>query len=523
MALKTKMQKSRTEMAIKNIVWSYGAMLVTTILKFICRTAFINTIGEKYLGVNGLFTSVLNVLSLTELGIGSAMSFSLYKPVAENDIERLKSLMLFYKRAYQIVATVVSMLGLALVPFLKYFIKDAEGLDNLTVYYLIFLFNTVSSYFISYKYSLNNAAQRNYIITNVDTVSTVIMAGLQIAALYIFKSFLLYLLIQSVCLLFSKVFLSCYLNKLYPYLKEKNAIPLDKESKKHLYSDVGALMVHKLGDVAVNQTDNIIVSSMISISATGLISNYTLIISTVNSLLGVMFNNVTGSLGNLCATADKNARYKIYRIYEFVGFWFFGFAAIAYFSLVQPFITLMWGQRYLLDIDVVTLIILNTYMVGQRIPLNNMKVASGLFAPDKFLPLLQAVVNLVVSIVGVNLWGLIGVYIGTIVSGIIPSIIRPLTIYKKMFDKSVLSYYKDYIWHFVIIIVVGFANYIVTSLVMTNLTIITFALSVLITALLPNLIILLIHIKTEELKYIKNLILNLISKVFVKKENDKKN
>ena len=191
------MQKSRTEMAIKNVAWSYGAMLVTTILKFICRTAFINTIGEKYLGVNGLFTSVLNVLSLTELGIGSAMSFSLYKPVADNDIERLKSLMLFYRKAYQVVAAVVAVLGIILVPFLKYLIKDASGLENLTIYYLIFLFNTVSSYFISYKYSLNNATQRNYIITNVDTISTVVMTGLQIVALYAFKSFLLYLLIQK--------------------------------------------------------------------------------------------------------------------------------------------------------------------------------------------------------------------------------------------------------------------------------------------------------------------------------------
>ena len=504
-------------MAIKNVAWSYGSMIVTTILKFICRTAFINTIGEKYLGVNGLFTSVLNVLSLTELGIGSAMSFSLYKPVADNDIERLKSLMLFYKKAYQIVATVVAVLGIILVPFLKYLIKDASGLENLTIYYLIFLFNTVSSYFISYKYSLNNAAQRNYIITNIDTVSTVVMTGLQIAALYIFNSFLLYLLIQSACLLFSKVFISCYLNKLYPYLKDKKVIPLDKASRKNLSSDVGSLMIHKLGDVAVNQTDNIIVSSMISISATGLISNYTLITSTVNSLLGVMFNNVTGSLGNLCATENKEARYKIYKVYEFIGCWFFGFAAIAYFSLVQPFITLMWGQRYLLEVSVVTLIILNTYMVGQRIPLNNMKVASGLFAPDKFLPLLQAIINLVVSIVGVQLWGLVGVYIGTIVSGIIPSVIRPITIYRKMFDKSVINYYKDYFLHFSIITIVGFANYVITSFVMTELTIITFAVAVVITAILPNLLILLIHIKTEECKYVKNIIFNLFKSLLKRK------
>jgi hypothetical protein len=156
-------------------------------------------------------------------------------------------------------------------------------------------------------------------------------------------------------------------------------------------------------------------------------------------------------------------------------------------------------------------------MVGQRIPLNNMKVASGLFAPDKFLPLLQAIINLVVSIVGVQLWGLVGVYIGTIVSGIIPSVIRPITIYRKMFDKSVINYYKDYFLHFSIITIVGFANYVITSFVMTELTIITFAVAVVITAILPNLLILLIHIKTEECKYVKNIIFNLFKK-FAKRE-----
>lgn len=504
--------QNRTELAARNVFWSYGAMLITTILKFLCRSAFIYTIGTTYLGINGLYTSILNVLSLTELGIGSAMSFSLYKPVAENDVEKIKSLMQYYKRAYRIIAGIITVLGLSLVPFLKFLIKGADGVDHLILYYLLFLFNTVVTYFVSYKYSLNNAAQKNYLVTNLETATNVIMTGLQVVALFWLKSFFAYLIIQSVCLLISKILISVYLDKKYPYLKEKDIVPLDKKSKKTLYADVGSLMVHKVGDVAVNQTDNIIVSSMINISTTGLISNYMLVTSTVDSLLGVMFNNITGSLGNLCATADKNARYKVYKVYDFLSFWFYGFAAIAYVSLIQAFITLMWGVQYTLDFSVVLLIIINTYMVGQRIPLNNIKMAAGVFSPDKFISLFQAAINLVVSIVGVKLFGLIGVYIGTIVSGIIPSFIRPLKIYGLLFDKNVGEYYLRYALHLSEILLVGFLTWTITNLVMINLNIWTFALSVIITAILPNLVLLLLNCKTEEIKYLKNLVVRLFGK-----------
>ena len=168
-----KISKTRTEMATKNIMWAYANTVVTTILKFVCRWAFIHTIGVTFLGISGLYTNILSVLSLTELGINSAMNYNLYKPVAEGDIERIKSLMKLYKNAYRIIALVISVIGLALVPFLKYLIKGAEDVEHLVLYYLLYLFNTVSSYFVSYKYSLNSAEQKGYIVKNIVTVSSI--------------------------------------------------------------------------------------------------------------------------------------------------------------------------------------------------------------------------------------------------------------------------------------------------------------------------------------------------------------
>lgn len=491
-------------MASKNVMWSYANTIVTTILKFICRWVFIRTIGVTYLGVNGLYTNILGVLSLTELGISTAMNYSLYKPIAEGDTEKIKSLMKAYRIAYRWIALIISVIGLALVPFLNVLIKDAKGLNNteLITYYLMFLFNTVISYFVSYKYSLNAAEQRGYIIGNISTISTVLMNIVQIIVLFVFKSFLGYLIVQLVFGILIKVFNYIYLDKLYPYLKEKNVKPLDKETKNTLFVNIKALMIHKLGQVAVNQTDNIIISSVVNVTAVGLISNYTLVTGTVDTFLNIIFNNITSSLGNLIATTEKNYQFKIYKIYDFIDFWMYGFSAIAYASLIQAFTSLMWGAEYIVDFKVILLIIINTYFVGQRIPLHNMKIAGGAFKQDRFLPAIQSVLNLGISIILAKKLGLVGVYIGTIVSGTIPTFLRPLLVYKDMFGRNVIEYYWMFIKHAVVIAGIGLLNHYITSKIMMNLNWWTFIVSVVITAILPNLILVLIYFRSDEFKYI---------------------
>lgn len=513
--------KSRKLMVVKNIIWGYGNTIFTTILKFVSRWAFIHTIGVTYLGINGLYMNILSVLSLTELGISSAMNYSLYKPVSENDTEKIKSIMKVYKKAYRVIAFVVSIIGVMLLPFLQYLIKDAKGLSNneLVFYYLLFLFNTVSSYFVSYKYSLNNAEQKGYITNNINTVTTIITTILQIIALFVFESFTVYLVVQILVQLIGKIFASLYINKLYPYLKDKNVKKLDKETKKSLFVNTKSLMMHKLGQVAVDQTDNIIISSFISVKTVGLISNYTLVTGTVDTFLSIVFNNIVGSLGNLCATTDKEYQYRIYKIYDFVDFWMYGFCAIAYVSLIQPFSALMWGNEYVVDFEVVVLIILNTYIVGQRIPLNNMKTAAGVFKQDQYLPIIQAVLNLGISILLAKKVGLIGVYIGTIVSGIIPTFIRPLLVYKPLFDKNSGEFYLIFFKHLFVVATIGAINYYITSLVMSKLNWITFMFSVIITAILPNIFIILLYFKTDEFKYVKNMIIKVFNKNSIKSKS----
>ncbi|HEY5588465.1 MAG TPA: polysaccharide biosynthesis protein, partial [Candidatus Paceibacterota bacterium] len=475
-------------------------------------------LGTTYLGVNGLFTNVLGVLSFAELGIGTAMNYSLYKPVAENNIEQIKSLMDFYKRAYRVIALIVSLIGLALLPFLGYIIKGGEtiGYNNIPILYLIFLFNTVSSYFVSYKFSLVNAEQKNYIYTNINTIISFITTIIQMVVLVVFKNFLVYLLTAAIIGLIQKIFINNYLNKMYPYLLDKNTNKLSKSELAPIKKNVKALIFNKIGELSVYQTDNIVISAFINVSIVGLISNYNLIITSVSGFITIIFTSAIASFGNLIATENMNKQYAIFKIYRFIAFWLFGFSSIAFLILMSPFITLWIGDKMLVSPFAILLIIINYYMVGHRACINNIKLASGVFNPDKYISLLQAVVNLVVSIIMVKLIGLPGVYIGTISSGILSTIIRPIILYKPIFNKSSKYYFIDSIKFIIPIIISGSVCYITQLYIMPKVTITNFIMMMVIVFIVPNLVFWLFFRNRDEYKYIENLIFKKIRKDKIK-------
>ena len=498
--------KSRTKMTFKNIFYGYIANIISLVLNFVSRTIFIKMIGTAYLGINGLFTNVLGVLSFAELGIGTALNFSLYKPVAENNKEKIKSIMNLYKMSYRVIAVLIAIIGLILLPFLKFIVKDPGDIGNINIYYLIFLFNTVTGYFVSYKFSLVNAEQKNYIMTNINTLIVFIEKMLQIIALLVFRSFLVYLLTASVIGLLQKIFINIYLNKLYPYLLEKNVEKLDTCELKSIRKNVSGLIWHKVGDVCVHQTDNIIISSFVNITTVGIVSNYNLIIMTVSNFINIIFNSVTCSLGNLIALENKKKQYEIFKTYRFVGFWLYGFSAIAFYILLSPFITLWLGENMLIPTIVILLILIDYYLKGQRICINNLKTAGGIFVEDKYVAILQAVVNIVVSVVMVNIIGLPGVYVGTVVQGLLSSIIKPCIIYKKMFEISSIEYFKDSIKYIFSVALALLLCIILDKIILIEALIMNFIFMCFVVMIIPNLIFYILFCRTKEFSNIKKML-----------------
>ncbi|MDY5870352.1 MAG: polysaccharide biosynthesis protein, partial [Lachnospiraceae bacterium] len=326
----------RVQSAAKNIAFGYIGNLTTQLLGFILRTVFISYLGDTLNGINDLYTGILSVLSLAELGVGTALNYSLYGPVARKDYEKIKSYMQLYKKAYRVIGLVIAVIGLAISPFLPYLVKQPQGVSvrDLTLYYFIFLFNTVSTYFVAYKYSLAYAEQKNYIQTNTITITKMITVTLQIAVIVTTRNFYLYLLTAAAVELIQKIFISWYLNRLYPYLKDKNVKKLSKEETGEVVTKTKALVFHKVGDVARLQTDSMIISAFINVTLVGFVGNYNMILNSVANFVNIIFNSVLSSFGNLIATESKEKQYDVFKVYRFFACWIYGFSAVGFFLLL---------------------------------------------------------------------------------------------------------------------------------------------------------------------------------------------
>lgn len=498
----------RVQSAAKNIAFGYIGNLVTQLLGFVLRTVFIAYLGNTLTGINDLYTGILSVLSMAELGVGTALNYSLYGPVARKDYEKIKSYMRLYRKAYQVIGLVIAFIGLAVSPFLPYLVKQPEGvtLRDLTLYYFIFLFNTVSSYFVAYKYSLVNAEQKNYIQTNIITVTKMITVGLQIIVIIGTRNFYLYLLTAALVELLQKLFVSRYLNRRYPYLLDRNVTRLSREETGEIVKKTKALVFHKVGDVARLQTDSMIISGFINVTLVSFVGNYNLVLTSVSNFVNIIFNSVLSGFGNLIATESREKQYDIFKVYRFFACWIYGFSAVGFFLLLTPFVMLWQGAGSVLGVGVVACILIDYYLKGDRIVLSNFKTAAGVFEQDKYLALIQGAVNLVISIVLVQKIGLVGVYVGTVISGLIANITKPFIIYRVCFDKSVKAYFLDSVRYLaalagILVILTG-----IRKAVMPEVTILSFAVMFFITCVVFNGIFLLLFGKTREFSYLWGLI-----------------
>lgn len=507
------MSESRTKYAVMNFSSSTISNIVNLILTFVSQTVFIRILGETYLGISGLFTNLLGLLSLAELGVGSAISFSLYKPIAEKDTAKVQAIINFYKTAYRIIAAVVVVVGLLIMPLLKFIIKGAEGVQNVYLIYCIYLANTVLSYLISYKSTILSADQRNYLLTNINTVVKLITTAAQITMLVLFRNYLLYLLIEAVLLFISKIYINHFVNVKYPYLKGKNSEKLSKSEKSTIFKKIKALLLHKVGEVAINQTDNIITSSFINVATVGLVSNFVMITKAVNTFVMSFFTSAVAGLGNLIATENVETRYRISKNYDYLGFLLYGWSAVVLYFCLPPFVSVWLGDHFQIDRATVALLCINYYMTGARVPLGNVRSAAGIYEPDKWVPLAQSLTNIVVSVVAVQYWGLKGVYIGTLVSSFFPTIVRPIIIYKYAFARGSGSYFKTYIWRLVLLL----CDVVLIAFLLRWINIVNPYVKLLmafgVSAVVPAVTIILATRKSEEFAYTKNLMLSVVGPI----------
>lgn len=434
----------RVKHTIVNIAAGIGNQLVITLLSFVSRTVFINSLGAEYLGVNGLFTNILAMLSLAEAGIGASIMYSLYKPVADNDQEKIKRLMRLYKYAYLAIALVVAALGLSLLPFLDLFVKNTD-VPNITGIYLIFLLNTVTPYFFSYKNAFLNVAQKGYIVTIAFTISSVVSSCLKIAILYYSKNYILFLLVDSALNLLTAATLTLIANRKYPYLRQKASGQLDAETKSGIVKNVKAIVLQNIGSYLVLGTENILISAYVSVAAVGLYSNYKMLIEIGRTFIYQVFNNMYHSVGNLVSQESEEKVYSVYKVMLMLSFWLYSLCAILLYILIQPFIRIWIGSDYLMSNAVLILLLFMFFERGMRNSIATVKTTSGIFHEDRFVPLGQAAISLLASFLLVKHMGITGIFLGSLISAVaLPFWTTPYLVYKKVFRRSIWLHYRLY-------------------------------------------------------------------------------
>ena len=504
---------SRTANSIKNIITGFTGQAVQMLLGFVSRMVFVRCLSQDYLGVNGLFTNILSMLSLAELGIGTAIVYALYKPLADKDEEKLASLMHVYSIAYRSIGIIVAVVGLCLIPFLKFFIADPPDIqESLVVIYCLYLFNTASSYFFTYKTSILNADQKNYIVVGTSYIVTVIQTVAQIIILLNTRNYLLYLLCQILFGLTYNFIISWIADKRYPYIRKKSPKPLDNTTKKGLLENIRALIIIKLSGVLVNSTDNIIISAISGLATTGINSNYTLLTNTLNSILNQIFSGITARVGNLNATEKIERKIEMFNILNLFNFWMYSWSAVTFIILAGDIVKICFGDSYVLPPSLSVIIALNYYTVGMQNTVWTYKNTMGLYKYGKFMVLVTGVLNILLSILFGRKWGLFGILFATLVSRALTNIwYDPYAVYKHGLLISPIIYLKKYLTY----ILIGAGILVLTwgaCLLASGEGLVMFIIKLIICICIPNFILVMIFGKSKEFMYILHKVKKIITR-----------
>lgn len=510
---------SRIKSTTINSTVALASKVLIFVLQFICRTVFIRVLSTEYLGVNGLFTNILTMLSFAELGIGNAIIFKLYKPIADNDQEKIKTYMKFYQKAYILIGIIILVIGILIIPFLKYMINDVPDIkENIYFIYVLFLANSTISYFFTYKKSIIIGYQKEYITTIINFGAVLLQNIAQIIILLVTKNYILYLIIQILATFLDNYISSKKADKMYPFIKDKEYEKISKSEEKKIFTDVKSLILYKIGDILSNGTDNIIISTFVGVSEVGLLSNYTTITNAIKTFLLSFFNGFTASVGNLNTTDDNEKKESIFYQIFLLSFLIYGFISVAIILLSNEFITIWLGNEYLLSFGVCFALGFNLYIDGMRFVNYTFRNTMGIFKKGRFIPLISSISNIVLSVILVQYIGIFGVLIATGLTRLfIMTVYDPYLLHKYKFNTSCKRYYLTYLYYLVIAAIDLFiCNFVISKIMITG--ILGFIIKGIVIMIISYIIFLICTFRMKEFKSLKSIVINIVQKKIKKRK-----
>lgn len=503
---------SRLGKSMLNLFSGFAYRIFMMLTAFVVRTVFIRCLSSDYLGINGLYSNILSMLSLAELGFATAMVYSLYQPLANNDQYKLAQLLQLYKKVYRIIGTVVLVLGLALVPFLDALIKDAPDVDHLTLYYLLYLGNSVVSYwFFAYRNSILQADQKAYLITGLQGLFNLIKTVGQIIILLLLRNYTAYLLVQIGCTIAQNVMVAVVTRRKYPGIVQK-AEPLPASDRSRIFADVRALMIQRISFVALNSTSSVITSAFVGIHWVGLLSNYQLVVDAITGILSQITSSISASMGNFFVKEDRESGYQLFLRVDFMGFWLYTFCSVALFTLLTPFVTLWLGEAFTLDLGVVLWLVLYFFVACLMNMLSTTQATLGQFIQDQYHPPIAATMNILLSIWLSKPFGVSGVFMAAVFTRLSINLwYSPLVIHRDGFHRSVKPYYLMWLGRFVLIGVIMLLMAGLSGVILRDgITIWSFAVLMVLTAVIPNAILLVLYRNNPHFLYYLGLVKGLL-------------
>ena len=511
------MSHSRTKSSILNILSTSFGSVVGILVSFLNRIVFLHFLNATYLGVSGLFSNILLIFSLVELGIGSALTQMFYKPFAEKDYKHLSQVTHTTKTLLNLVGIVIIVLTIVITPCLQLFVNDINAVSHMRLIFFMYGISSSVTYFLGYYRTIITANQQAYKLVKIDNGWKILAFIVKSIVLALSKNFILYLAMEILLNFMLNTVIRTFVRKQIPEIDYNLKEFVSKDERKKLLKNVAGLSLNKVANVVTNGTDNIIISKFLDLVTIGLASNYTMIQQSVNGLVEAIFSPLLASIGNLCVSEDAESKYRHFKNLSFIAFWLYGFCSLTAFVLSDNFIKLIFGDEYLIPRVAAFFICFDLFCIGTFRVATLFRTAQGLFWYGKFRPLLQAIVNLAMSLILVScthqLWA---VYAGTVASRIFITIwYEPLIVLKYGMKKKPWKYYGRLLSYFIVYFVALFVTNKLVELLPFN-SLINLILGAGICIIIPNAVIVLVYFKTEEFKYWFEFIKKLLNKTVFK-------
>lgn len=492
----------RLKNTLSNVFWNIANQIALIIAGLFIKRILIHTLGTERLGLNYLFEDMLNVMAIAEVGLTGIVAYHLYEALALQDETRCMKLINFFRKAYLGIGIFVILIGVCLIPFLPFFIGNTTmDYYYINMVFILMLLRNTEEYFLSYKPILAIANQKGYLVTRVDVISNILASVLSYLAILVTRNYLYLLMIEILRKVIRDLLVSHMVDEMYPFIKNFRRYSLEKTEIGRISHDIRHAFVGKVSTAVIYATDNIIISKGLGLRITGLFSNYTLVLYAVQTLLVQVVLSAQASVGNLLVLENSKTVNKVIGKLTFSSFFLISISGCLLMTLTTPFVSIFFGKEYILEQKIVFICVCNIYLEIIQKPMIQLANAGGLFRETKIISLISCSINLVLSVIGIQLFGIAGVLLGTFISRLVEVILRIKSNYSQILNSSSIKYYLKMTFYLFLFLAEVLLSYYVCSSVATNNEGVNFIAKAAISSLIPFVLNGMIFYRTEEFAY----------------------